>query len=1532
MSTSTLHTNAVWSLLISLVASLVLVLSLVRKKSPATRHGRSDRLTLQQHSVEFRQQRRIRFPVSALLIVILLIGVTVVHSPQINLMLGAESRRHPDRHFSKPTGRRFVIADSLPLCVEIAWGLSRWIRALVTFVLHEIRFHITTRMLEYDMSHTPFNVHFASVWLTDRAERRLVRLLQRLRMLRVHRNAPRANSRRRKKNWKRGYTRRSLELLCAPNADESLPTWNTSMRKVHGKRTTRSYTSQSHRHRQVPSTRKERRLRNNRIRLYTRFLQCGTNLEANIVADHLEDLWDYVPQTASEIQAAAAEAAARQDTLWLSLPLITRIVRYHVPLVGLCTLAVPFIPLLALWWITSWLRSAVRPRFWSLARRCGSTLVASHKTMRNTPCRIVLPLLFTLLGYLLQRDLIRLLLVCAGIEQNPGPTKGKSQKTDTFAPLFQQNPSPRMPTARTVLEIRLRERMASSFGDVRHFGDVVESLLQMDDLDLANALEDDTILRPLVEDALQFLDSRTSDSDQSRMNPAPPPNIESTIPPSVLTHRAVTTPTSTQHNEPTPSSAPCGSLRPWGIKKIATMIKDWDVETTFSCTWRFQGHEFQTHDGIVTRRTSDTVFVKYSRMAADGTDVETTLPPESSAVHILKLVPTHINAVPEMRTDHSSVDNDYDGVPTATTIQPLHRPVFVGGVRDILRNFATNTTSEQETQWHAFLSYTKIFLRSHQTLSQAAGASSNQNMHDPAVKPDAANSRRSARIAGKHAAASEHPGNDPAIRKIWNLVRNNFVSRACRLLERVHRLKQPIMTILTNLRALHPKGRPFTPPPVRKVWSTISNSEIDAALSQVASGAAPGVSGMTDQMLIWLFEDPLCRIALVDMLRQILNNDLPSSHVRTRITRCRLLGLPKKEKGTRPIAIGDSLLKLAGRLALNRCRSTVNKHFAPLQFGYARDGTSTVLHRARDRYENGHHLLTIDMRNAFNCPDRKCMLDALLDSELELFFNLFLLEYANPSELLVFDGYSLSDIIMSLAGTRQGSFAGGLFFSLVLHPILVKAAKAFPTVNIMAYLDDITLTSPDERAVSACFEFIQEAVSHISLVFNLDKCEWFSLVAACPARLVSLGVKDRAPDGRLKLLGGWIGRRDVTSAAFRSKLDEHKILFDRLAQMPPSPQAFQLLRLCALPRLEYFMATHEPEVVLPFAREFDSFVVRVIECWTDAAIPMDNALLWLPLHLGGIGLRRMEEVAAASYNASLSRAIPGKFPTPPPSLKSVRAGLANSRLDEIASSTILDAHRLAHCHRDCSRWLSAVSSTMCSRSFATALRLRLRLPHRLAEPEQCCYACTANPSTEALAPADFDWHCVACPRRSGLNCTTKHNVVRDWVFNKLRSVGYLCILEPRIGESFTCCGGCKKSDLRASDLSQHVLHCGGRTVRSGPDILVTLQDRATYLDVSCVHDTTRHYLSQRPCADVFDAVNLRKERKYAPLLPVSSVLRVVAFTAAGHLSKPFRDLLNIIATSSGGLFSFDDIAADISVVVQQANAAAVVDYDLLLDR
>ena len=74
----------------------------------------------------------------------------------------------------------------------------------------------------------------------------------------------------------------------------------------------------------------------------------------------------------------------------------------------------------------------------------------------------------------------------------------------------------------------------------------------------------------------------------------------------------------------------------------------------------------------------------------------------------------------------------------------------------------------------------------------------------------------------------------------------------------------------------------------------VAHEELIEAVGKLANGTAPGPNGLSAEILKILVQDVVCRDALRRILRDIMNFRIDES-VRRRITRCRLVALPKPD-------------------------------------------------------------------------------------------------------------------------------------------------------------------------------------------------------------------------------------------------------------------------------------------------------------------------------------------------------------------------------------------------------------------------------------------------------------------------------------------------------------------------------------------------------------------------------------------------------------------------------------------------------------
>jgi len=164
-------------------------------------------------------------------------------------------------------------------------------------------------------------------------------------------------------------------------------------------------------------------------------------------------------------------------------------------------------------------------------------------------------------------------------------------------------------------------------------------------------------------------------------------------------------------------------------------------------------------------------------------------------------------------------------------------------------------------------------------------------------------------------------------------------------------------------------------------------------------------------------------------------------------------------------------------------------------------------------------------------------------------------------------------------------------------------------------------------------------------------------------------------------------------------------------------------------------------------------------------------------------------------------------------------------------------------------------------------------------------------------------HVNSCPRRKGMNASTRHAMFKDVV----KEVCHECRVpvsaeEPREYSSLRC-PGCQ-AHFGADDINSHVLQCADipankrRAVnpyRSGPDIRMNLGGATVVVDVTFVNPLCHAYkTSQRNT--IFAARAADKRRLYGHRVEKQGEELVIAsITPQGELAKETRDLAKRMA-------------------------------------
>ena len=574
---------------------------------------------------------------------------------------------------------------------------------------------------------------------------------------------------------------------------------------------------------------------------------------------------------------------------------------------------------------------------------------------------------------------------------------------------------------------------------------------------------------------------------------------------------------------------------------------------------------------------------------------------------------------------------------------------------------------------------------------------------------------------------------------------------------------------------------------------TVTTTELKKTLQAACSGAAPGESGWTEELLYDLaIRDEVIARNLALIVRDIAMGQVSREFLDI-LCNCTLITLDKPNGGIRPIALCEAFLKIASRIALDRDSKALREKM-PNQYGVAfSNGTDKIIHEtrafARDFVANGKAgVLTIDFSNAFNAPKRQKMWEMVRD--FPHLRRIFAVEYSHASCLR---NRQLRRNFFSRSGCRQGTTAGPALFCLTIQDML-NALNKIDGIRALAYMDDITILAQTAEAAGKAMECVLREGGKLSLEVNMKKCEYFTLVpkSQLPASLSALTpVKVLS-----RLLGATISVDDETEKQELNQRHEqsHEIFFRRIANCF-GPYASAILASCGVPKINHILRTHAPSVTADLAQKFDEDVEAVVMGWMNAEVAkmtpeeinITRSFLHLPTSMGGMGFARAEHVAGPAYQASQVLTVSSKLRT---KLQKAHCEPVNKRVADY-----IDACSALHKrHRDLNsrKGTASIFRDPKFKAEPAAWRMQMlwRTCARLHGIDDLALSC---PGCKHDFPDHLQlmFHVGTCALISGQNATSAHYKVN-------RAISQWCLQagltvdssEPR-DMAHTTCPGCK---------------------------------------------------------------------------------------------------------------------------------------------
>ena len=388
--------------------------------------------------------------------------------------------------------------------------------------------------------------------------------------------------------------------------------------------------------------------------------------------------------------------------------------------------------------------------------------------------------------------------------------------------------------------------------------------------------------------------------------------------------------------------------------------------------------------------------------------------------------------------------------------------------------------------------------------------------------------------------------------------------------------------------------------------------------------------------------EPYCE-AFAAYINNYLDGKFPKEYC-SRLVGGKLIILQKPDGGVRPIVVQSAIYKQMAKVLAKRVTHELKDYIRPHQFAVESTGLITLAVQAMLQTHDNYTTISVDIENAYGSVQRDKLIAAAERSTSSWLKRYVWVTYSQPTVIVSRNGSVTTD-----TGVAQGDPMSMVLFALSIRDALKETARAFPTIQPLAYADDVTLTG-DIDQLEPAFNKLKDELKKVGCRCNPAKSsvlERHMSKQRCAALAQAIQAK---PLPVLKVLGVPIGSKvqlqNSSFDDFKKDLNTTSIAIESYAGTD-AQGAMQLLLTCMQHKPSFIMETAAPSnsniVVHDTDRILNKLLAQIAGVNFDSLSVQSRARFTararLAIEDGGVGLRPWKDQRHVAYLATYIKAV-----------------------------------------------------------------------------------------------------------------------------------------------------------------------------------------------------------------------------------------------------------------------------------------------------